>query len=60
MSFETDVKIITKALYDFYKKSISGAGLVIHQPPMDTLISSLELASLVRDGGLSGEKLARF
>ncbi len=60
MSFETDVKIITQALNDFYEKSISGAGPVIHQPSMGALISSLELASLVRDGGLSGEKLAQF
>ena len=60
MSFEADAEIIIEALNDFHERSISGAGLVIHQPPMSGLIADMELASLVREGGLSGEKLARF
>ncbi len=60
MSFEADAKIIVQALNDFYERSISGEGPVIHQPPMSALVANMELASLVRDGGLSGEDLAQF
>ena len=60
MNFKTDAEIIIQALNDFYERSISGEGPVIHQPPMDTLIADMELSSLVRDGGLTGEKLAQF
>jgi L-2,4-diaminobutyrate decarboxylase len=59
-SFEADAEIIVQALNDFYERSMSGEGPVIHQPPMSTLIANMELSSLVRDGGLSGETLARF
>jgi L-2,4-diaminobutyrate decarboxylase len=58
--FEADAEIILQALADFYERSISGEGPVIHQPPMRALVDNLELFSLVRDGGLSGEKLVRF
>ncbi len=60
MDFKTDVEIITRALDNFYEQSISGDGHVIQQPPMSELIADLELSSHVRDGGLTGEKLARF
>jgi L-2,4-diaminobutyrate decarboxylase len=60
MSFDTDAQIIVRALKDFYEESISGEGPVIRQPPMADLIADMELSSLVRDGGLSGEKLAHF
>ena len=60
MSFESDAEIIVQALSDFYERSISGEGPVIHQPPMSGLIADMELSSLVRDGGLSGERLAQF
>ena len=60
MSFKADAKIIVRALNDFYEQSISGQGPIIHQPPMGELIADMELSSLVRDGGLSGEKLAQF
>jgi L-2,4-diaminobutyrate decarboxylase len=60
MPFETDAEIILQALNDFYERSNSGEGPVIHQPPMKALVAKMELASLVRGGGLSGEKLARF
>lgn len=60
MSFEPDAEIIIHALSDFYQRSISGQGPVIQQPPMSELIADMELASLVKEGGLSGEKLARF
>ena len=55
-----DAGIIIQALNDFYERSISGEGPVIHQPPMSALIANMELSLLIKDGGLSGEKLARF
>jgi L-2,4-diaminobutyrate decarboxylase len=60
MNFKTDVEIITRALDRFYEQSISGGGPVIQQPPMSGLIADLELSSLVREGGLAGEKLTQF
>ncbi len=60
MEFKTDLEIITRALDNFYEKSITGKGHVIQQPPMSELIADLDLSSLVRDGGLTGEKLAQF
>ena len=60
MNLKTDAEIIIQALCDFYEQSISGEGPVIHQPPMSALIADMELSSLVKDGGLSGEKLAQF
>jgi L-2,4-diaminobutyrate decarboxylase len=60
MSFETDAEIIIQALSDFYERSISGQGPVIRQPPMGELIADMRLSALVSEGGLSGEKLARF
>jgi len=60
MDFITDAEIITRALEDYYKESISGNVHVIQQPPMRELINDMELSSLVREGGLTGEKLADF
>ena len=59
-AFEADVAIIIQALTDFYERSLSGEGPVIRQPPMSELVADMELSPLVRDGGLTGEKLARF
>jgi L-2,4-diaminobutyrate decarboxylase len=60
MSFEADAETIVQALKDFYERSLSGEGPVIHQPPMSELIATMELDSLVRDGSLSRKKLAQF
>jgi L-2,4-diaminobutyrate decarboxylase len=60
MSFTADAKIIARALNDFYEQSVSGEAPVIRQPPMAEQIADMELSSLVRDGALSGEKLAQF
>ncbi len=57
MNFSADAKIIVQALSDYYEQSISGEGPVIHQLPMSELIADMELSSLVRDGGLSGDLL---
>ena len=60
MDFITDGEIVTRALDHFYQKSLSGARPVIHQPPLDGLVADLELASFVKNGELTGEKLAQF
>lgn len=60
MSFVTDAEIIVAALNDFYERSLAGEGPVIHQLPMSELVAELDLSSLVQEGGLSGERLARF
>jgi L-2,4-diaminobutyrate decarboxylase len=60
VNFNTDLEITTRALDNFYEQSISGEGHVIKQPPMSELIADMELSSLVRNGELTGEKLAQF
>ena len=60
MSFKADAEIVLQALEGFYRESVSGDVPVIRQPPMGELIADMELSSLIRDGGLSGERLAQF
>jgi L-2,4-diaminobutyrate decarboxylase len=60
MTFEADANLILAALNDFYERSVAGEGPVIHQPPMSELIANMELSALIGEGGLTGEKLARF
>jgi L-2,4-diaminobutyrate decarboxylase len=60
MSFKADAEVILQALEEFYRESVSGEVPVIHQPRMGELIADMELDSLIRDGGLSGERLAHF
>ena len=59
-AFDADAEIVIQALSDFYERSLSGEGPVIHQPPMSSLVADMELSALVREGGLSGEKLSQF
>ena len=60
MSFLADAEIIISALHEYYQESISGEKPVIDQAPIEKLIADLELASHIRDGGLSGERLSQF
>jgi L-2,4-diaminobutyrate decarboxylase len=60
MSFLTDLEIVAVALADYYRQSLAGETSVIHQRPMEELISELGLAAFVSTGGLSGERLAEF
>jgi L-2,4-diaminobutyrate decarboxylase len=60
MSFEDDAAIVIQALSDFYRSSSNGEERVIRLLPMSELVADMELSSLIRDGGLSGETLARF
>ena len=60
MSFIDDAKITIQALHDYECESVSQDVPVIHQRPLAELVAELDLAAWVRDGGLSGEKLAQF
>ena len=60
MAFLTDAQITIEALDNYYQESISRTQPVIHQPAMRRLVGDLELAAHVRDGGLTGAKLAQF
>jgi L-2,4-diaminobutyrate decarboxylase len=60
MAFLTDARITAEALDNYYQQSVSGDRPVINQPPMQQWIADMQLASHVRAGGLSGEKLAQF
>jgi L-2,4-diaminobutyrate decarboxylase len=58
--FEADAAIIIEALNDYYERSVAAEGPVVRQPPMSKLAASMELSTLIKEGGLTGEKLARF
>ena len=60
MTFEADAEIVIQALSDFYQRSATGEDWVIRLRPMDELVSEMQLPTLVKEGGLSGEKLVRF
>jgi L-2,4-diaminobutyrate decarboxylase len=60
MSFLTDATIVINALEAYYQESISRKKPVIHQVPLETLISDLELSAHVGDIRLSGERLVLF
>ena len=58
--FEADAAIIIEALSDFYERSTSEEGPVIHQPSLSKLVADMDLPALIQEGGLTGEKLSRF
>lgn len=60
MSFLADAEIIISALHEYYQESVSGEQPVIDQIPIGKLITDLGLASHIRNGGLSGERLSQF
>ena len=60
MSFLPDAEIVITALEKYYLESVSKQKPVIHQVPLETLISDLDLSTHVRQGGLTGERLAQF
>jgi L-2,4-diaminobutyrate decarboxylase len=60
MSFLSDAEIVINALEKYYQESVSRQKPVIHQPPLETLISDLDLNAYITDGHLSGERLAQF
>jgi len=60
MSFLSDAEIVIKALNDYFNETVSAKKPVIHQAPMGDLINDLDLASAVRIGGLSQDRLMEF
>ncbi len=60
MSFVSDAEIVITALREYYQESISGQKPVIDQIPLSKLVADLDLAAHVREGGLSGQRLAEF
>ena len=60
MSFLSDAEIVIKALADYFNESVSAEKPVIHQAPMGDLMYDLDLASAVRMGGLSQDRLSEF
>jgi L-2,4-diaminobutyrate decarboxylase len=60
MSFLTDAGIVTQGLDAYYQESVSGQRPVINQEPLDQIIKKLSLARYVREGGLTGQRLADF
>ncbi|MCP4687550.1 MAG: aminotransferase class I/II-fold pyridoxal phosphate-dependent enzyme, partial [Desulfobacterales bacterium] len=60
MTFLSDAKIVVKALDDYYRETTAGEKPVLVQPPLGELIADFDLASRVREGGLSGDELAKF
>jgi L-2,4-diaminobutyrate decarboxylase len=59
-AYVADAAIVIQMLTDFYERSLAGEGPVIRQPPMSKVVAELGLAALVKEGGLTGEKLAHF
>lgn len=60
MSFLSDAEIVITALEKYYQESISRQKPVIHQAPLETLASDLNLDTHINEGRLSGERLAQF
>lgn len=60
MSFLSDAEIVAKALDKYYQESVAGQQPVINQEPLEHIIAKLNLATYIRDGGLSGQPLADF
>ena len=60
ITFLADAEIVVNALDLYQRQSQSGEKPVIRQEPMEQLITRLDLASLIKTGGLAGEGLSAF
>ncbi len=60
MSFLSDAQIVITALEKYYQESISRQKPVIHQAPLETVVSDLDLSTHITNGRLSGERLSQF
>jgi L-2,4-diaminobutyrate decarboxylase len=60
MSFLSDLHQLGQILEQYRASSLSGSAPVVRQKPIGEIIQTLGLDELVREGGLQGEKLARF
>ena len=59
-SFARDAHALVDALDAYYEESVSGRPRVIHQERLARIVEQLDLAALVRDGGLAGSRLETF
>ncbi len=59
-SFLANNQLVAKALDNFLTQSKQGKGLVINQLPLESLIDSLDLETLLEQGSLQGENLSQF
>ena len=60
MSFLSDARIAIDAINRYLDQSSNGNGRVIAQRPIASIVNDLDLARYVREGGLTGERLASF
>ena len=60
MSFSSDTQIVTEALKEYYDESVSEKKPVIIQPSLKDIIDDLDLASYVKEGGLTQDRLSEF
>jgi L-2,4-diaminobutyrate decarboxylase len=60
MDFLPDARIVTEALERYYRESLAGGEQVIAQVPLGQIVVELGLPALAREGGLTGQRLARF
>ncbi len=60
MSFLSDLHEIGNILENYRADTLARRAPVIRQRPLGEIIQTLELDKLVRDGGLEGDRLARF
>jgi L-2,4-diaminobutyrate decarboxylase len=60
MSFSSDTQIVTEALKEYYDESVSEKKPVIVQPSLKDIIDDLDLASYVKEGGLTQDRLSEF
>jgi L-2,4-diaminobutyrate decarboxylase len=60
MSFLSDLYDLGKTLDDYRAETLERRAPVIRLRPLSELVQTLDLEELVRNGGLEGEKLAKF
>lgn len=60
MSFDEDARITLDALSAFADHARRRDGKVVNQPPAHRLMSDLDVARLIAEGGLDGERLRQF
>lgn len=60
MDFIKNTSRVVNALETFFKHSKAGNKRVIDQPPLDAVISSLELEKWAKQGGLEDRELQKF
>ena len=60
MSFDDDARITLDALSAFADHARRRDGKVVNQPPAHRLMANLDIARLIAEGGLEGERLRQF